>query len=220
MAMIAMAGECARRRTGMKTLKIRIEDVIRLLQDRQLPNGSFDDNVVSTALAIQAMKLMTDLSFNPPKGTTESAMKWLRSAQHPDGSFGDGSSGDILSTTEALLALSSLNGRANIRSGCDIKDVNALVRFGSKTSLPQISVQFVMLSGYEPVSKMIGIDLKLPVDTNVFLGLETAARKDDRFKYIYYMQYVFTELIDSHRSLAGLNSSNSLSVNTSHQSMV
>ena len=115
-AMVAMAIRCLSQSpsgSSLSSSKQRrlgdyLEQPLRLIAAQQDPDGSFDHNLATTALAIQALTMITSLNQSNPTGMDsipwrlDSALDWIRSMQRSDGSF----AGDIFTTTEVLLALS------------------------------------------------------------------------------------------------------------------
>jgi len=83
-------------------LKDFMESPLKYIASQQREDGSFEYNVATTALAIQALDIprMTGLNYSV-EWQPDKALEWLESAQLPDGSFGD-----IFTTTEVLMALS------------------------------------------------------------------------------------------------------------------
>ena len=83
-------------------LKDFIEPPLKYIASQQLADGSFELNVATTALAIQALDIprITGLNYSV-EWQPDKALEWLKTAQLPDGSFGD-----IFTTTEVLMALS------------------------------------------------------------------------------------------------------------------
>ena len=79
-----------------------MEPPLRYIASQQMPDGSFEYNVATTALAIQALDIprLTGLNYSV-EWNPDMAMDYLAAAQLSDGSFGD-----IFTTTEVLMALS------------------------------------------------------------------------------------------------------------------
>jgi len=112
MAMVAMATECLRYRyKNADFLLPHIRVFMNEMSKRQLADGSFNGNVVTTALSIQAMQTDSD-GLNVRKNL-DLAVEWLRGLQKDDGSFGN-----IMATAEAVIALSPLKGRINLDARC------------------------------------------------------------------------------------------------------
>jgi len=113
MAMVVMAAECLRHRYHQTSYLLpNIKKLAEEMNSKQGEDGSFGGgNVITTSLSIQAMQ--TDSDGLGVRSNLDSAVSWLRSQQRADGSFGD-----VLSTTEAVMALSPLGGRINLDAKC------------------------------------------------------------------------------------------------------
>lgn len=100
-----------------------LEQPLKMIAAQQQPDGSFDHNIATTALAIQALKIPGQLvneqqqtSSKPislPAWRPDLTVDWLRSQQKSDGSFGD-----LFTTSEVLLALASQPGYGFLYSQC------------------------------------------------------------------------------------------------------
>lgn len=77
MAMIMMAAGCIADHYGHKDAIIpAINQIGKNLVDRQMPDGSFDGNVVSTSLAIQALQV-SGLNIDVTNATKIAGIQWL-----------------------------------------------------------------------------------------------------------------------------------------------
>ena len=186
--MIGMATECLRHRyKNTNYLWSHSKDLFRLMKEKQQKNGSFDDNVVTTALYIQAMQ--ADSVGLDVDDAQQSAMTWLRRVQKEDGSFGS-----LLETTEAVLALSPMKGRIHLDSQC-AKHLTRIDNFDYGRSLDQkvslahvpgqkvVNVHFRIGEGTDPVNKMKDINATVLEDANIYQILKEIARSNENFKY-------------------------------------
>lgn len=114
--MVSMATWClSRSSTKYRHLTDYLEQPLKLIAAQQQPDGSFDHNVPTTALAIQALQIPDTMDSSSkmislPAWRPDAALDWLRNLQRPDGSFGD-----LFTTTEVLIALSPRRGYAAIK---------------------------------------------------------------------------------------------------------
>jgi hypothetical protein len=99
-----------------------LEQPLQMIAAQQQPDGSFDHNVATTALAIQALKIPGQLleeqlsltkPISLPAWRPDLTVDWLRSQQKSDGSFGD-----LFITSEVLLALATQPGYGFLYSQC------------------------------------------------------------------------------------------------------
>ena len=165
--MIAMAAGCIANNYGHQNLLSLADQVIKVLLTKQEKNGSFASNTVSTALAVQAMQIK-GLAVNSEDGI-RSAIEWLISTQLEDGSFDS----DFLSTTEVMLALSPIGGRAFIHlgncKGNGAEDVNLSLNSGEEF----IHFQSHIWVG-QPTAQRQNFKLKVPRNSTVFQALHAA----------------------------------------------
>ena len=88
-------------------LRYQMESPLKYIASKQLSDGSFEGNLATTALAVQALNIpeSTDLNFTLASSGTvrgaDKAVAWFKTKQLPDGSFGN-----IFTTSEVLMALS------------------------------------------------------------------------------------------------------------------
>lgn len=109
--MVAMATSCiAKSGSKYHHLLGYVQTAVREVAGKQQSDGSFSGSVVSTALAVQALRIpqevprrMWNASEMLKEGSwrQEDALRWLRAQQKADGSFGD-----AFTTIEVLMALS------------------------------------------------------------------------------------------------------------------
>ena len=119
MAMTIMAAGCISQKYSHQTVLPMVDRFVRLLAIKQHSDGSFLQNTISTALAVQAFQVEGLSSIHEIETTRQKAEEWLASVQSEDGSFHS----DFLATTEAVLALSPNGGRENIfMSRCNSED--------------------------------------------------------------------------------------------------
>ena len=112
LSMVALATSCLSRSSPKyRHLQDYLEQPLQMIAAQQQPDGSFDHNIPTTALAIQALKIPDELDvpltkpINTPAWRPELAVDWLRSQQKSDGSFGN-----LFATSEVLLALATQSG--------------------------------------------------------------------------------------------------------------
>jgi len=205
-AMIGMATECLRHRyKNTNYLWSHSKDLFRLMKEKQQKNGSFDDNVVTTALYIQAMQ--ADSVGLDVDDAQQSAMTWLRRVQKEDGSFGS-----LLETTEAVLALSPMKGRIHLDSQC-AKHLTRIDNFDYGRSLDQkvslahvpgqkvVNVHFRIGEGTDPVNKMKDINATVLEDANIYQILKEIARSNENFKFEFKESAIgqYLSSIDDHK---------------------
>ena len=186
MAIVAMATECLRYRyKNTDFLLPKVKELVDEMNQKQLDNGSFGDNVITTALSIQAMQTDSDgLGVNR---NLDSAVDWLLSVQKEDGSFGD-----VMATTEAVIALSPVKGRINLDAKCvkrfetprAVVDETFDVRSGPRTKLVHVHFWFEA----EDTSSVGGpflkrdIDVALANDASVYDVLQKIHQTSKEFK--------------------------------------
>lgn len=163
--MLLMATGCVAQYHSHEYILPFADQLVSLVISKQQDDGSFNNNIVTTALAIQALQikgLMVGVNE-----TVGKAVKWLESMQHEDGSFDS----DLLATTEAMLALSPMGGRAfvhlNLCNQTDTVDVTA------HTS-SQITLQITVLAGQPEVFYRQSFHLKVPVNSTIYDALKRA----------------------------------------------
>lgn len=129
-----------------------------MIASQQQADGSFDHNVPTTALAIQALKIPDDLeqpTFKPmslPTWRADGAVDWLRSQQKLDGSFGD-----LFTTSEVLLALSSQSGYGFLFGQCSsISNQTDQLTASTTTEIPFTTTTIPSAGplGGDPLSKV------------------------------------------------------------------
>lgn len=77
MAMIIMAAGCIADHYGHKDAILpMINQIAKSLVHRQMSDGSFDSNVVSTSLAIQALQV-SGLTIDTTNATKTAGIEWL-----------------------------------------------------------------------------------------------------------------------------------------------
>lgn len=120
--MVALATSCLSRSSPKyHHLQDYLEQPLKIIAAQQQPDGSFEHNTPTTALAIQALKIpdqMEQPTFKPislPTWRPDGAVDWLRSQQKSDGSFGD-----LFTTSEVLLALASQSGYGFLYNQCSM----------------------------------------------------------------------------------------------------
>lgn len=119
MAMTVMAAGCISQKYSHQTVLPMVDRFVRLLAIKQHSDGSFLQNTISTALAVQALQVDGLSSIPEIETTRQNAEEWLARVQSEDGSFHS----DFLATVEAVLALSPNGGRENIfMSRCNSED--------------------------------------------------------------------------------------------------
>ena len=182
--MVLIASGCVGNRYGYSSIIPYAADLFHILMKAQNRDGSFRANVISTALAVQALQVegLNNISVNK---TIESAKKWLMSAQTSDGSFGD-----LMSTTEAMMALSSMGGRSHLHLGRCLLDQTVENATDSSTDADPdaINLHLVLWIG-QPVKEQHVMKLSVPVNTTVFQALTTAADRDENFKYLFNFEF-------------------------------
>ena len=182
--MVLIASGCVGNRYGYSSIIPYAADLFHILMKAQSKDGSFRANVISTALAVQALQVegLNNISVNK---TIESAKKWLMSAQTSDGSFGD-----LMSTTEAMMALSSMGGRSHLHLGRCLLDQTVENATDSSTDADPdaINLHLVLWIG-QPVKEQHVLKLSVPVNTTVFQALTTAADRDENFKYPFNFDF-------------------------------
>ena len=175
--MIAMGAGCVANHYGQsQSILPLVERAVQSLIDAQRLNGSFNGNVVSTALAIQAMSI-PGLSVDT-KSAKQLAIDWLKSVQSRDGSFHS----DLLATTEAILALSPKGGRAKIHLTRCERNLNEIVDPSSAKHKDHQMVSFkVLIWVGQPIVQQQAHHLQVPANETLFRALETA-RSDSLFR--------------------------------------
>lgn len=122
LAMVVLATSCLYQSSPKyRHLQDFLEQPLKMIAAQQQPDGSFDHNVATTALAIQALKIPGQLLEEQPTAKPISlpawrpdlTVDWLRSQQKADGSFGD-----LFTTSEVLLALATQPGYGFLYSQC------------------------------------------------------------------------------------------------------
>ena len=169
MSKAIMAAQCMIDNFDYGFLRPFNEKMVISLISKQRPDGSFGFNLGNTALAIQALEVA-----GADKGTNanrQAAKEWLRSRQSDDGSF----LSDVMTTAEAMMALSGTGGRGRLHlSRCrkeilvpDISELEAAEVEG------KIAVEFVIWFG-EPPQKNESIVIKVPVNSSIYDALNFA----------------------------------------------
>ena len=87
MAMTLMAAGCVSQKYSHQTVLPLVDRVVRLLAIKQLADGSFNQNIISTALAIQAFQIQGLSSIPEIVTSRQMAETWLHNIQKEDGSF-------------------------------------------------------------------------------------------------------------------------------------
>ena len=108
--MTIMAAGCVSQKYSHQTVLPLVNRIVPLLTLKQHPDGSFQQNIISTALAVQAFQVEGLSSIPEIEASRQKAEEWLYAVQNEDGSFNS----DLLATVEVMLALSSKGGRSNI----------------------------------------------------------------------------------------------------------
>ena len=193
--MVIMAASCVGQRDDYSSISMSTPDLIDLLKQKQSPDGSFNGNVISSALAVQAM-----MTAGSADDSVDSAKRWLRSVQ-----LGDGSFGDLLSTTEAAIALSpaKLGPNSNSNSNSNnirlrrcpsveamASDSDSDIAEADNVANETIAVHLMTRIG-RPVQDESVVQLDVGANTTACRLLEMAAeRRADLFEYSSVVHFI------------------------------
>lgn len=141
LAIVALTTSCLSRSSPKyRHLQDYLEQPLKMIAAQQQSDGSFDHNVPTTALAIQALKIPDEMDqppFKPislPAWRPDVAVDWLRSQQKSDGSFGD-----LFTTSEVLLALASQSGYGFLYNQCSTLTNQTALHNSTTTENPPTS---------------------------------------------------------------------------------
>lgn len=215
LSMVAMATNCLARRSSSSSnsssagngntsggaskyrqhLADYLETPLRLIASEQEPDGSFDHNVPTTALAIQALtSIRLQSSAAPITWKLEAALDWLRSVQKADGSFGN----DIFTTAEVLMALSGYGYGTLDPEHCTPVTGRPAPSIGedgspaSTTPIPSagpvanhsglVRFTYVVWIGQNR-SEVHAIHLTVPANSTFYQAMKVAAEADPHFEF-------------------------------------
>jgi len=168
-------------------LKDFMESPLKYIASQQREDGSFEYNVATTALAIQALDIprMTGLNYSV-EWQPDKALEWLESAQLPDGSFGD-----IFTTTEVLMALSKRGYATFHYDKCpdpccayagDITTTTESGPLDEELQPPLIQFTYTLWVGQNR-SEVYNLNMKIPVNTSFYEAMLMAAEMDPNFQF-------------------------------------
>ncbi|XP_046656354.1 uncharacterized protein CG3556-like [Daphnia pulicaria] len=205
LAMVVLATSCLYQSSPKyRHLQDFLEQPLKMIAAQQQPDGSFDHNVATTALAIQALKIPGQLLEEQPTAKPISlpawrpdlTVDWLRSQQKADGSFGD-----LFTTSEVLLALATQPGYGFLYSQCSNLN-NQSGQLNTTTTEPPPTIPTTIPSagslGGDPAQKVhftyvvwIGqnrsdvyaIQLTVPANSSFYEAMKIAAEADPRFEF-------------------------------------
>lgn len=144
------------------------EKMVTSLIRKQLPDGSFDNNLEKTALAIQALEVAGDVEG--ANASRQAAKEWLRSRQSDDGSF----LSDVMATAEAMIALSGTGGRGRLHlSHCRSKEAVLEISELEAVEDGKITVELLVWLGVQP-EKNESVLIKIPVNSSIHDALVLA----------------------------------------------
>lgn len=206
LAMVVLATSCLYESSPKyRHLQDFLEQPLKMIAAQQQPDGSFDHNVATTALAIQALKIPGQLlneqqqtSSKPislPAWRPDLTVDWLRSQQKSDGSFGD-----LFTTSEVLLALATQPGYGFLYSQCSNLNQTAQLNTTTTESPPTVpsTIPSAGSLGGDPSQKIhftyviwIGqnrseihaIQLTIPVNSSFYEAMKIAAEADPHFEF-------------------------------------
>jgi hypothetical protein len=183
--MTVMAAGCISQKYSHQTVLPMVDRFVRLLTIKQHSDGSFSQNIISTALAIQAFQVEGLSSIPEIETTRQKSEEWLASVQLEDGSFDS----DFQATVEAVLALSPKGGRENIlMSRCNSED-----KPSTEISQPADVIQVQLLVWSDQLKQ--SIEQSIPSGWTIYEALLKAQKdKEIQFKTkkLYLGHYVTT----------------------------
>ncbi|EFX87209.1 cobalamin-binding-like protein [Daphnia pulex] len=165
LSMVLMTTGCVAQHYNHPYILPFADQLVPILISKQQRDGSFNNgNTISTALVVQALRIH-GLSINV-NSTVQAAVDWIVSAQLEDGSFDS----DLMVTSEVVLALSSMGGRAHIHlSRCKDNQTEVTAVSGSS---PTNQVSFLIWIGQQPnTPKRQSFSFKVPVNSTVYEAL-------------------------------------------------
>nr|CAH0107361.1 unnamed protein product [Daphnia galeata] len=206
LAMVVLATSCLYQSSPKyRHLQDFLEQPLKMIAAQQQPDGSFDHNVATTALAIQALKIPGQLleeqlsltkPISLPAWRPDLTVDWLRSQQKADGSFGD-----LFITSEVLLALATQPGYGFLYSQCSNLNNQSGQLSTTTTEAPPTSPTAIPSAGSlggDPAKKVhftyvvwIGqnrsevyaIQLTVPANSSFYEAMKIAAEADPRFEF-------------------------------------
>ena len=198
--MVALATSCLTRSAAKyRHLQDYLDLPLRMIAAQQQADGSFEHNVPTTALAIQALTIPEELKLEPevtggkaiplPVWRPDLAFDWLRSQQKPDGSFGD-----VFKTTEVLMALAPGRGYGRISyPRCSMNKTDATTTEPAVTSTLTATAKSGDQSGMvhftyvvwigQNRSEVYAIQLSVAANTSFYEAMKVAAEADHRFEF-------------------------------------
>lgn len=202
LAMVALATSCLTRSAlKYRHLQDFLDLPLRMIAAQQQTDGSFNHNVPTTALAVQALAIPDELRLEPnvtggkamplPAWRPDLAFDWLRSQQNPDGSFGD-----VFKTTEVLMALVPGRGYGSIsypRCSMMASRASTTEAAATSTAMPTakassgdpsslVHFTYVVWIGQNR-SEVYAIQLSVPGNISFYETMKVAAEADHRFEF-------------------------------------
>jgi len=167
-------------------LRYQMESPLKYIASKQLSDGSFEGNLATTALAVQALNILesTDLNFTlASSGTVRGADKavvWFKTKQLPDGSFGN-----IFTTSEVLMALSRRGYPSFNYKKCPNCPKGGIVEteMAPVVDEPELIEFTFMLWIGQNRSETYALDLKVPVNTSLYEAMLLAAELDPNYQF-------------------------------------
>lgn len=168
-------------------LKDFMEPPLRYIASQQMPDGSFEYNVATTALAIQALDIprLTGLNYSV-EWNPDMAMDYLAAAQLSDGSFGD-----IFTTTEVLMALSKRGYATFHYDKCPdpccayAGDSTTVLEEADRDEVLQpqlIEFTYTLWIG-QNLTEIYNLNMKIPVNTSFYEAMLIAAETDSNYQF-------------------------------------
>lgn len=163
MLLLIATGNCLAKHYDY-SLSSLIDTLSACVISTQLANGSFNNDTVTTSLAVQAVHATNKSSV------ALQASRWLRSAQRPDGSYGD-----VTATCHSIKALARMdNTEAQLADRCG---QHATLDVGEDQVT---SVTFVVWIG-QPVTKRYRMHVNVAKNATLLRAMTVAAQMDEKF---------------------------------------